>query len=175
VIPPTAIVTTTITPTVAAGAPTATRRPATVVTKPTAVPTKPGANATPTPPAGLYVSKVETDPANPDFDSLIGFKVTIFNSSGQFRQYDWRVKVYRCPDQGPCDVELKNSMGETKSVQGNIVDGQTVLVAVPQMKFGKGTCKYIAVPHYTDPVTGQLMPFMTTAGKPMYYEFSLCR
>jgi hypothetical protein len=176
VIPPTAIVTTTITPTVAAGAPTPTRRPATVVTKPTAVPTKPGPSATPPPPPGVYVTKVETDPAAPTFDDIIGFKVTMFNNSGQFHQYDWRVKIYNCPDQGACSIDdLRKSMGETKSVKGDIVDGRAVLVSPASWKGGKGTCKYIAVPHYTDPVTGNLTPFMTTAGKPMYYEFSLCR
>jgi hypothetical protein len=66
-------------------------------------------------------------------------------------------------------------MGETKNVKGDIVDGRSVLVAPASWKGGKGLCKYIAVPHYTDPVTGNLTPFMTTAGRAMYYEFTLCR
>jgi hypothetical protein len=146
------------------------------VTKPTTVPTKPGPTATPPPPPGVYVTKVESDPANPDFDTLVGFKVTIFNNSGQFKQYDWRVKIYNCPDQGACVIDdLRKSMGETKSVKGDIVDGRTVLVAPASWKGTRFMCKYIAVPHYTDPDTGQLLPFMTTAGRAMYYEFILCR
>jgi hypothetical protein len=66
-------------------------------------------------------------------------------------------------------------MGETKSVKGDIVDGRTVLVAPASWKGTRFMCKYIAVPHYTDPDTGQLLPFMTTAGRAMYYEFILCR
>ncbi len=174
---PTLVLTTTAPTTVTVPAPTIapTRRPVTPATKPTVAPTR-AASATPAPPAGLYVVKMVTDPALPNFNEATGFKITLFNNGSKFDQMSMRVKIYSCTDQGSCAIDdLRKSLGETKATNINPVSGTFEVVAPRTWQVGVGACKFVAVPFYTDKDTGQLEPFKTTAGKALYYEFSLCR
>lgn len=176
-VPSPTLVLTTTTVTVPATAPTTapTRRPVTPATKPTVAPTK-AASATAAPPPGLYVVKMVTDPPQPNFNETIGFKITMFNNGAKFDQISTRVKIYSCTEQGSCAIDdLRKSLGETKATNVDPVNGTFEITAPRTWQVGVGSCKFVAIPFYTDKDTGQLEPFKTTAGKALYYEFSLCR
>ncbi len=165
-ITPTAVVTTTA----AAPKPTATKKPVATTAPPAATATK-----APNVPPGLYVTKLALDPPQPTFNEPVGFKVTIMNTTGEFKVLRWLVKIFKCT-QDPCAADdFRRSFGETMSVESQFVAG-TVEVTVPKnWSTGIGACTYVAQPHYYDPVTQQLVPFLQTNGQPLYYVFKMCQ
>ncbi len=156
---------------------TATAVPKVVATrKPTATPVKPAATATKAPnvPAGVYVTKLELDPPSPNFGERVGFKVTLMNTTGELKVLRWLVKIFQCV-QDPCtENDFRRSFGETSSQESNIVAGTAELTMPKTWSTGMGPCTYVAMPHYYDPVTQQLLPFPQTNGQPMYYIFKMC-
>ncbi len=173
---PTATATVVITPTAAVTATTAAPR-ATATKKPAGPTVTPTATATKAPVVapGVYVTKLVLDPPAPSFNEPIGFKVTVLNTTGQSQTWRWVVKLFRC-NQNPCVAEdFKNSFGESTTQQATIPVGTSDLTAPQHVSVGLGACTYVAMPHYFDPVTQQVMPFPQTNGQPMYYVFSLCR
>jgi len=146
--------------------PTPTRRPATPTTVP---PTKP-----PAVPPGMYVTKLELDPPKPSFNETVGFRLTLYNN-GDFKQgLRWRVLIYQCSDQG-CTVDhLRKSIGESTTVTSDIGVGTVEVTAPKHWAAGVGACNFAASPHYLD-ANSQLVPFLKTDGKQMYFDFSLCR
>lgn len=166
-----------LTATVAANTPaapkaTATKKPATPPT-----PAGPAATATPNVPPGVYVTKVETDPAKPDTDPthLVGFKVTFFNSTGSMQSYSkWFMRVFQCPEQCIGDNGFKNSYGESLKFDVNIATGSNVITTPPHVNFGPGRCEYIAIPYYTDG-NQQAVQFSKIGGGGLYYAFRVCQ
>ncbi|MBI5304921.1 MAG: hypothetical protein HY868_22500 [Chloroflexi bacterium] len=178
---PTIIAAPTITPTLAATA-TATRRPAgTPATKVTAVPTKAGVAASPTPAVapGVYITKLETNPAKISIGGTdkiqVGFKATFFNNTGGTQAFKkWFVRIFQCPEQCTGDRAYRNSYGESLKQDTNVAAGASVEITTPpHANFGPGRCEYTAVPYYTGD-NEIAVPFMTVKGAPLYYNFSVC-
>ncbi len=177
--PPTAVVTATAVLTTTA--PTATRAPSgpTATRKPAVSPTPSAPKGSPTPnvPPGVYVMKLETDPAKLSTDPsvLVAFKATMFNNTGGMQTFHgWFVRVFQCPEQCTGDSAFKTSYGESLKADVNIAAGTSVIVAAPHIHFGPGRCDYIAIPYYTD-VNNQAVQFQTTKGGGLYYTFSVCQ
>ncbi|HEX9075200.1 MAG TPA: hypothetical protein VF932_05445 [Anaerolineae bacterium] len=161
-----------VTGTVAARTPT--RRPGASPTA--AAPTKAAAAATATPSLkpGVYVSKIRTDPVKPSATDAINFYVTFFNNSTALGPTPWIVKLYKC-DNACTGDELARSIGETPKSFANIIGGTTEVKVGPYTP-GLGPCTLVASPYFTDPVTGQLLPFPTTGGQDrLYYIMKLCQ
>ena len=167
--PPTIPVTTSeiVTPTrtPAAVRPTATKGP-------TAKPAGPTATATPNVPPGLYVTKVEANPAKPSIGSMLGFHVTFLNTTGSVQVYVWQVLVYKCPEQ--CDI-YKNSYGRTLQMTSNIGTGTVVIDSAQNINLGAGlNCDLVAIPNFIDQTNQQVVPFTSLKGNPLYYSFNVC-
>jgi hypothetical protein len=164
VISATEAVTATNTPAVARS--TATRKPAVTVS-----PTGPTETATPNVPPGLYATGLKTDPAKPSIGDTLQFTVEFLNTTGSVQTYTWFVKVYQCPEQ--CDT-YKNSFGETTKRSDNIPTGSASLTSDRHVNIGVGRCDYTAIPYYVDQSNQQVVPFMSTAGHPLYENFTVC-
>ncbi len=168
VIAPTTVVTAT---TAATPKPAATKKPAA-----TTAPVAAAATATKAPnvPPGLYVTKLQLDPAQPNFGDQVGFKVTIMNTTGDLKVLRWLVKIFKCT-QDPCAADdFRRSFGETMSMETQFVPGSLEVTAPKNWTTGIGACTYVAQPHYIDPVTQQVLPFPQTNGQPLYYVFKMC-
>ena len=166
--PPTIEATTDITPTrtPAAVRPTATKSP-------TAKPTGPTATATVNVPPGLYVTKVESNPAKPSIGSSVGFNVTFLNTTGTTQVYVWQVLVYKCPEQ--CDT-YKTSYGQTLRMTTNIAPGTVVVDSAQNINLGTGlNCDLVAIPNFVDQTNQQVVPFTSLKGNPYYYSFNVCK
>ena len=169
----TAVVTTTVpattAPTTGTVRATATRRPVT----PT-VAAVPAATKGPALPPGVYVSKLQTDPAVINFNDAVGFRVTLLNTTGAGKTYKWIIKIFQC-SQNPCIADdFRRSIGESTVVESNLQVGTTEVIAPKHWSAGVGACTYVAMPHYFDPVSQQVIPFLQADGQPMYYLFSMC-
>ncbi|HEX7587508.1 MAG TPA: hypothetical protein VF478_04265, partial [Anaerolineae bacterium] len=165
--PPTVEVTIDITPTrtPAAVRPTATKAP-------TTKPAGPTATATVNVPPGLYVTKVESNPAKPSIGSSVGFHVTFLNTTGSVQVYVWQVLVYKCPEQ--CD-SYKSSYGQTLRMTSNIGTGTVVLDSPQNINLGAGlNCDLVAIPNFVDQTNQQVVPFTSLKGNPLYYSFNVC-
>jgi hypothetical protein len=164
-ITPTAVVTATTAP----PRPTATKKPAVTPPPPAATPTK-GPNV----PPGVYVTKLQLDPAQPNFGEPVGFKITVLNSTGELKVYRWLVKIFKCT-QDPCAADdFRKSFGETMSLESQFVPGTVELTAPKNWSTGIGACTYVAQPHYLEPVSQQVIPFPQTNGQPLYQVFKMC-
>ncbi len=166
-ITPTAVVTAT---TVAQAKATATKKPAVTPPPSAATPTK-----APNVPPGLYVTKLQLDPPQPNFGDPVGFKVTVLNTTGELKVLRWLVKIFKCT-QDPCAADdFRRSFGETMTVEAQFVPGTLEVTAPKNWSTGIGACTYVAQPHYLDPVTQQVIPFPQTNGQPLYYVFKMCQ
>ncbi|MBI3536969.1 MAG: hypothetical protein HY070_05365 [Chloroflexi bacterium] len=151
--------------------PTNTRPPA-----PTRTPTKPPAPAAPsnTPtlsaPPGIYVTNIVPDPAVPNFNEFIAFRVDFFNNTGGPRQLTWLVKIYQAPPLS----DLTRSFSETKRASTEIRANQSELVTERSWKTGPGTCEFVAEVFYLDSEnTGQLLPLGKPDGKRGIFNFRM--
>ncbi len=154
-----------VTPTHTATRPTATKRP----TTPT--PARPGATATANIPPGVYVTNIETIPAQVNLGDTIGFKVSFLNTTGSIQTYDWLVKVYQCPEQ--CQ-DFKHSHGETLPMNSNVAAGTSVLSTTQNISIRTGiSCSLIAIATYVDPVNQLPTPFQATRNDGRF-SFSPC-
>jgi hypothetical protein len=152
-----------VTPTIAK--PTATRKPA----SPT--PAGPTATATVNVPPGVYVTNIETIPPKVNLGDTIGFKVSFLNTIGSTQTYNWRVQVYRCPEQ--CE-DFKHSHGETLYMNSNLATGTSVLSTSQNIDLRAGiSCDLIAIANYVDPVNQLPTPFQATKDDG-HFSFSPC-
>ncbi len=156
----------TATRTRAAAVATATKKPGTPA---------PAATATVNAPPGVYVTKLDIDPAKPNIGDTLGFKMTLLNTTGAAQAYRWIIKVYKCPDQCTGDTAFKNSYGESLKIDSTVVPGTVELVTPKHVNAGIGNCNYIAIPHYIDPISQQVIPFQTAQGGALYVSFTVCR
>ncbi len=181
VLPPTPVMTTTgvltgtnpLTATIAAPKPTSAAPKATATKKPVATPV-PAGTATPNVPPGIYVTKLQTDPAVVNIGDSIGFKMTMLNTSGQLQTYTWIVKVFSCPEQCTGDNAFRNSYGESLRTNSNVATGSVEITSPQHVNFGTGRCDYIAIPYYIDQTNQQLVQFQTIKGGALFYQFSVC-
>jgi len=166
--PPIPVVTATIPlmPTVAPPRATATKTPAT--------PAGPAPTPTPNIPPGLYVTKVQTDPAQPNFNEPVGFRVTFFNNTGGSQIVKWLVKIYQCEDRGCSEDNFRRSIGESTTVESNVGTGSVELVAPKHWATGVGACNFVARAFYFD-ANSNVVEFLKTDGSQLYHNFSMCR
>lgn len=182
-LPPTAVITptvpsptATITATVAAGTPgtTGTPRP----TVPTAT-RKPAVSPTPSPtkgPAvapGVYVTKLTTDPAQPNIGEQIQFHVSFLNTTGKVGPGTWFVKIFKC--QAACtadELKTNKSVGETPKTTKQILPGNTDLV-IGSWSVGVGACTYVASPFYFDNYQN-VVPFLKPDGSQLFQLVNVC-
>jgi hypothetical protein len=165
--------TTVVTATTAAPRATATKKPA--ATTPPSAATAATATKAPNVPPGIYVTKLQLDPPQPNFGDPVGFKVTILNTTGELKVLRWLVKIFKCT-QDPCAADdFRRSFGETMSIEAQFVPGTIEVTAPKNWSTGIGACTYVAQPHYLDPVTQQVIPFPQTNGQPLYYVFKMCQ
>ena len=174
--PPTPVVTTTIAlPPTATATRAAARATATPTKKPT-VATTPTLNA----PPGVYVLKLETDPAKIDVGDgsqkpQVGFKMTMLNTTGGMQTFTkWFVRVFQDPEQTSGDNAYTNSFGESLKFDVNVGTGTVEVTTPPHIVFGPGRCNYVAVPYYTTE-NNQAVRFLKTNGQPLYYAFKVCQ
>ena len=153
----------TATPT--AAKPTAARKPA----SPT--PAGPTATKTPNVPPGVYVTDIETIPAQINIGDTIGFKVSFLNTTGSIQTYNWYVKWYQCPEQ--CQ-DFKHSQGETLLTNSNLPTGTSTLPTSPNVNLRAGiSCNLIAIAYYVDPVNQLPTPFQSTKNDG-HFSFTPC-
>jgi len=134
--------------------PTATRRP----TVPT--PAGPTATAALNVPPGVYVTNIETVPPKINIGDRFAFSVSFLNTTGSVQTYDWRVKVYECPQQ--CE-DFKHSHGETLVLNSNLPPGTSAVTTSQTFSVGAGiSCDLVAIATYVDPVNQFPTPFQST-------------
>jgi hypothetical protein len=175
--PPTPVVTTTI-----ALPPTATStRGAAVARTATRTPTAaPKGSPTVSAPPGVYVLKLETNPAKIDVGDgsqkpQVGFKMTLLNTTGGMQTFTkWFVRVFQEPEQTQGDNAYKVSFGESLKFDVNVGTGTVEVTTPPHIVFGPGRCNYVAIPYYTSD-NSQAVPFLKTNGQPLYYSFKVCQ
>jgi hypothetical protein len=175
--PPTPVVTTTI-----ALPPTATStRGAAVARTATRTPTAaPKGSPTVSAPPGVYVLKLETDPAKIDVGDgsqkpQVGFKMTMLNTTGGMQTFTkWFVRVFQEPEQTSGDNAYKISFGESLKFDVNVGTGTVEVTTPPHVVFGPGRCNYVAIPYYTSD-NNIALPFLKTNGQPLYYSFKVCQ
>lgn len=157
-----------VTATTAAARPTATKKPAATTAAPAATATK-----APNVPPGVYVTKVRTDPAVPQFNVPTTFYVTFFNNSGSSGPSAWQVKIFKC--EAACtgsELADNKSIGETPKSSQTIPAGTSELAVGPWV-IGLGGCNYVASPYYVND-SGVVVPFPTQDGNRLYYNFKMC-
>ena len=132
------------------------------------------ATATPALAPGVYVTKLQMDPPQPNFNEPVGFRVTLLNTTGTLQTYRWLVKIFQCRASPCVGDDFKRSIGESTVVESNIPPGSSAVAAPKHWSTGLGACTYVAMPHYLDPASQAVTPFLKTDGKPMYFVFSMC-
>lgn len=154
-----------VTPTLTEAKPTATRKTA------TPTPAGPTATATVNVPPGVYVTNIETIPAQANIGDTIGFKVSFLNTTGSIQTYNWLVKVYECPVQ--CE-DFKHSHGETLTMNSNLAPGTSALSTSQNIDLKAGiSCDLIAIANYVDPVNQLPTPFQATKNDG-HFSFTPC-
>jgi len=156
-------------------------RGAVVVRTPTYVPTK-GPQPSPTVSAspGVYVLRLETDPAKIDVGDgsqkpQVGFKMTLLNSTGGMQTFSkWFVRVFLDPDQTTGDNAYKASFGESLKFNVNVGTGTVEVATQPHIVFAPGRCNYVAIPYYTTE-NNIAVPFQTVRGGPLYQPLKVCQ
>ncbi len=156
-----------ITATVPVTAPTNTRPPAPTRTPTRAVPATPAASATPAVPAGIYVTNLVPDPAQPGYNEPTGFRVTFFNNTGGPRVLQLRVKIF--------DINnLARSIGETRQATFDIRTSTADVVFDKTWSIGRGMCDLAAEVYFLDQdATGQLLPIPKTDGSRGAFGFKM--
>lgn len=150
--------------------PTATKKPAGTLT-----PTKPAQSPTPAAPPGVYISKISTDPAAPNFNEPMGFRVTFFNNTGGIQHYTWKVKIFKCQTScTPEELAINKSIGESIVMDTNFAVGSEEQVIRKQWSVGVGVCTLVLNVYYLDG-NSNLVPFTTTDGKQIYQQVNMCR
>jgi hypothetical protein len=176
--PPTPVITATIPlpPTA-----TATRGAVTVRATATRTPTAgPKGSPTVNAPPGIYVLKLETNPAKIDVGDgsqkpQVGFKMTLLNSTGGMQTFSkWFVRVFQEPEQTQGDNAYKASFGESLKFDVNVGTGTVEVTTPPHITMGPGRCNYVAIPYYTAD-NNIAVPFKTIKGEPLYYSFKVCQ
>jgi hypothetical protein len=178
--PPTPVVTATIAlpPTTAPITPTRGAVAARTATR-TLTPAPKGSPTISAPP-GVYVLKLETDPAKIDVGDgsqkpQVGFKLTLLNSTGGMQTFSkWFVRVFQEPEQTQGDNAYKISFGESLKFDVNVGTGTVEVTTPPHITMGPGRCNYVAIPYYTAD-NNIAVPFQTVKGGPLYYSFKVCQ
>ena len=131
-------------------------------------------------PPGVYVLKLETNPAKIDVGDgsqkpQVGFKMTMLNSTGGMQTFaKWFVRVFQEPEQTQGDNAYKVSFGESLKFDVNVGTGTVEVTTPPHITMGPGRCNYVAIPYYTSD-NNIAVPFQTIKGGPLYYSFKVCQ
>jgi TolB protein len=142
--------------------------PATIASAtPLPSPTRIPSTATPAPPPGVYIIKIETDPSEPKQRQPVVFHVTFFNNIGAQANMRWYVRIF--------DLEKPNaSFGETDKVDSQIPVGTSRFTSPANWKPGGGVpCKtFFARVTWIDPRGIQDYP--KTGGGAFEHYFQIC-
>lgn len=151
--------------------PTTTSSPTIVLPLPaTATPVLPSAiptTATPQIPPGVYVTKIRPEPSSPPPATDTSFWVTFLNTTSNPARYKWKVYIYK-PD------NLRNSFGETSAVTIDIPIGSTEQ-NIGRWRITAGACgDYLARVGWID--DNNRITFFTHPDGQMYeLAFATCR
>jgi hypothetical protein len=141
----------------------------------TATPTRASASVTPAPPPGLYVTKIAID-RTIEANQKFGFRVTFFNNSGGSGHKDkWLVVVYRKKDL--VEGSPERPFGNTPTKTLDVPVGTTEVLLAESYALGPSgppDCYYQAEANYVGD-NNLLVPFPSTGGKPIRFEFSFCQ
>ncbi|MBI4670365.1 MAG: hypothetical protein HY741_01680 [Chloroflexi bacterium] len=150
-------------PTVAA---TNTRRPPTRTPLPTAT-LAPTEVPTPAYPPGVYVTQMNTEPAEPKRNQGVTFLVTFLNTTSATQQYNWLIQIY--------DAESNRRFGETL-VQGLTVPPGTSVQTSPNnwQVTGAGGCISFYAQAQFQNADGGRIPFTLPEGNAFSQGFTVC-
>jgi hypothetical protein len=136
---------------------------------PTPTPAAPGQpTQVPTPPPGLFITDMRTDPNPPIPGSELAFYPTFSNTTGTVQNYRWIVYIYN-PD------DPVRRIGETTSTQIGFPPGVTEAKSLGSWKLPSGgQCQgYVARPAWFDS-NNKTTQFLKPDGLPFEKKLSVC-